>query len=92
VPESDPELVEEFGEALARVRRVRGMTQWDVALRSGLSPMSISHYERGRGGKRQYPSWPILQRLAAALWCEFRIAPDRWVVELCPTDTAPETK
>lgn len=40
--------MKKFGSRLKEMRELAGMTQADLAEDSGLSPMAISHFERGR--------------------------------------------
>lgn len=54
---------QEFGERLAKMRRLRGMTQIELAEASGTSQRAISHYETGMG----YPPAPQLAAIAKAL-------------------------
>jgi transcriptional regulator with XRE-family HTH domain len=51
---------------LRRVREARGLSQADLAARSGVSRWTISHLERGRGE----PHPQTTERLAEALGVE----------------------
>lgn len=53
----------EFGEALSRSRRQRGLTQAALARASGLSTATIGSYEEGR----RRPAASTVQRLASAM-------------------------
>ena len=58
---NDPPSI--FAERLRRARDARGLSQSDVAKRSGLEPSAVSHFETGR----RSPSFDNLKRLADAL-------------------------
>jgi putative transcriptional regulator len=51
---------------LREVRKARGLTQVQLAQRTGLDQATISRIERGRGGI----DYDVLDRLCAALDCE----------------------
>ena len=53
-----------FGDRLLVAREKRGMSQADLAAKTGLSPAVISHFERG---VRQFPSADTLVKLTDAL-------------------------
>lgn len=53
-----------------QVRTAAGLTQSELARRSGVPRTAINLYERGR----REPSVAVLERLAAAAGCEVRIA------------------
>jgi transcriptional regulator with XRE-family HTH domain len=52
-----------FGERLRQLRTDAGLTQQQLAERSGCHPMTIAKLERGV----QEPAWPLVQVLAKAL-------------------------
>ena len=52
-----------FSERLRRTREDKGLSQGDLAHKSGLQPSAISHFESGR----RSPSFDNLKRLADAL-------------------------
>lgn len=54
---------ESFGERLRRLRRAKGLTQEDLALKSGSSQRMLAYYETRDG----IPGAPVLLRLAQAL-------------------------
>lgn len=57
-------LVEKkISELLSEARQQRGLTQTDLAARTGLQPSAISHFETGK----RSPSFDNLRRLADAL-------------------------
>lgn len=62
MPEADP--AGEFGAVLRRHRRAAGLTQEELAERSGLSVRTIANMERGRTGR---PRRHSVHRLAEAL-------------------------
>src|SRR5262245_8117856 len=62
-----------FGAFLRRLRLAAGLTQEELAARSGLSPAAISALERGI---RQSPYPYTLEQLAAGL----ALSPDEWVL------------
>jgi transcriptional regulator with XRE-family HTH domain len=37
-----------FGHRLASIRQIRGLSQSDLAKRTGLKPSAVSHFETGR--------------------------------------------
>jgi transcriptional regulator with XRE-family HTH domain len=53
----------EFAEILRAVREDKGLSQSDLAAKTGLQPSAISHFEAGR----RSPSFDNLRRLADAL-------------------------
>jgi transcriptional regulator with XRE-family HTH domain len=53
----------EFAERLRKIREEKGLTQAELAQRSGLQPSAIAHFEAGR----RSPSLDNLRRLADAL-------------------------
>jgi transcriptional regulator with XRE-family HTH domain len=59
----------EFGDLLRRRRAVAGVTQEDLAGRTGLTPQAIGLLERG---KRRHPHAYTVQKLAEALELEAR--------------------
>lgn len=52
-----------FGERLRKVREDKGLSQSDLAHKTGFQPSAISHFESGR----RSPSFENLKRLADAL-------------------------
>lgn len=58
-----PEEVDVFVVRLKAAREIRKWNQTDLAVKAGLPPSSIAHFE---GGKRK-PSFDTLKRLANAL-------------------------
>jgi transcriptional regulator with XRE-family HTH domain len=57
-----------FGELLRKLREERGMSQGDLAERSGLKQTSISRWEKDAND----PPWTAVQKLAAALGVDCR--------------------
>lgn len=55
-----------FGARLRELREAAGLTQEDLAQRTGLQYQSIARYERGA----VEPTWPIVLKLANALGVE----------------------
>lgn len=53
----------EFAELLKAVREEKGLSQTELAAKTGLQPSAISHFESGR----RSPSFDNLRRLADAL-------------------------
>jgi transcriptional regulator with XRE-family HTH domain len=56
-------MAENFGERLRKVREDKGLSQAQLAEKSGLQPSAISHFELNR----RSPSFDNLKRLADAL-------------------------
>lgn len=52
-----------FQDRLRRARQIRGLQQGELALKAGLPPASISHFENGT----RKPSFDNLRRLSQAL-------------------------
>ena len=52
-----------FSEHLQQIRQSKGLSQTDLAQRTGLKPAAISHFETGR----RKPSFDNLNKLADAL-------------------------
>ncbi|MCW3056575.1 MAG: transcriptional regulator, family [Solirubrobacterales bacterium] len=59
------------GELIAQIRRTSGLTQADLARRSGLQSSVLSAYEHGR----RQPSVSALARIARAAGLELEISP-----------------
>ena len=59
------------GELLAQIRRTSGLTQAELARRSGLQPSVLSAYEHGH----RQPSVSALARIARAAGLELEISP-----------------
>jgi transcriptional regulator with XRE-family HTH domain len=53
-----------FGEEMRRLRRLRGITQKQMAAAIGVSPAYLSALEHGRRGM---PSWALLQKIIGYL-------------------------
>lgn len=45
------QTLQELGEAVATRRRLLGLKQGDVAAKAGVTPASLSRFERGRGAE-----------------------------------------
>lgn len=58
-----------LGRELARARQEAGLTQSELALKSGLAQAVVSNIERGTSN----PTMRTLERLADALGCELRV-------------------
>ncbi len=56
-------MAKEFQKRLKEVRELRGLSQADLATKTGLQPTAISHFETGG----RAPSFDNLRRLADAL-------------------------
>jgi transcriptional regulator with XRE-family HTH domain len=56
-------MPEQFSERLRGAREARGMSQSDLASKTGLQPAAISHFETGQ----RSPSFENLRKLADAL-------------------------
>jgi transcriptional regulator with XRE-family HTH domain len=56
-------MSENFGDRLRATRELRGLSQTDLAKRTGLQPSAVSHFETGN----RAPSFDNLKRLADAL-------------------------
>jgi transcriptional regulator with XRE-family HTH domain len=56
-------MLKEFAERLRSAREGRGMSQSELAQKSGLQPSAVSHFETGR----RSPSFDNLRKLADAL-------------------------
>lgn len=56
-------MAEEFAERLRMAREAKGLSQTELAERTGFQPSAISHFETGR----RSPSFDNLRRLADAL-------------------------
>ena len=60
---TDVALLEEIGRRVARSRIMRGMTQAELAARSGISRFAISRLENGAGGVRIENFFSVLRQL-----------------------------
>jgi tetratricopeptide (TPR) repeat protein/transcriptional regulator with XRE-family HTH domain len=94
---------EVFGTLLRQFRGARGMTQEELAARSGLSVDAISMLERGRRGIRRAPRTTTIEFLATALKLDAQqkkalleaagvlsaTTPAQPVVEVLPADALP---
>ena len=69
------------GETLRRLRELRGISQGELAWRSGRDQADVSRVEAGRG-----VCWRTLERLADALECDavFHLRPRRPLETLIP--------
>ena len=73
-----------LGLALTELREERGLTQREIAARTGIKQPMLARIERG-----QMPTLPTLRRIAHALQARVIIAPDTGiVVEALPADAA----
>lgn len=63
-----------IGEAILAARNYRGLSQHQLARKSGISRGSIAHWETGLHA----PSCAMLQRLAVALRCAFVVSSGGW--------------
>ena len=52
-----------FSDNLKKIREIKGLSQTELAKRSGLQPSAVSHFETGR----RAPSFDNLKRLADTL-------------------------
>ena len=52
-----------FADNLKKIREIKGLSQTELAKRSGLQPSTVSHFETGR----RAPSFDNLKRLADTL-------------------------
>lgn len=59
-----------FGALLRARRKALGLRSYELAVRAGLSPTTIIHYERSE--RLRLPPLAILRRLAAALELDVR--------------------
>ena len=57
------QTLQELGEAVAARRKLLGLKQGDVATQAGVTPESLSRFERGRGA--EFGSRKLLAVLAA---------------------------
>lgn len=60
---TDVALLAEIGRRIARSRIMRGMTQAELAARSGISRFAISRLENGAGGVRIENFFSVLRQL-----------------------------
>lgn len=56
-------MIKEFKDRLRRAREARGLSQLDLANKTGLQPAAVSHFETGQ----RSPSFENLKKLADAL-------------------------
>jgi transcriptional regulator with XRE-family HTH domain len=56
-------MLKEFKDRLRRAREARGLSQLDLANKTGLQPAAVSHFETGQ----RSPSFENLKKLADAL-------------------------
>ncbi|MBM4222380.1 MAG: helix-turn-helix transcriptional regulator [Gammaproteobacteria bacterium] len=54
---NDESLVEKLGRTISRRRKIKEMSQLELAQRSGTSPMTIQRVEKGRGGGVAFDSF-----------------------------------
>lgn len=77
-----------LGLALTELREKRGLTQRDIAARTGIKQPTLARIERG-----QMPILPTLRRIAQALNARVIIAPDEPIlVEALPLDASKPTR
>lgn len=58
--------MEPFGKKLKKVRETLGLTQTDLAIRTGLQPANISHFETGE----REPGLNNIVKLCKGLGCK----------------------
>ncbi len=63
---SEPDRRKAFGDRLRRLRQHRGLVQRKLAVKAGVTPETISHWERGHCYPRRYSIF----KLARALDCD----------------------
>ena len=59
------QTLQELGQAVAALRKLVGLRQGDVAAQAGVTPESLSRFERGRGA--EFGSRKLLAVLGAEL-------------------------
>lgn len=80
------DLVPGLGERIKAARSAAGLTQGQVAERSGVVPQSLSAFEQGR----HTPSVAVLMRLAGAIGVKTgELIPEAGEAEQAQTPTAP---
>lgn len=62
---------EQIGDALAKARKARGLTQAEIAKRAGTAQAVIARLENGRGGT---PSLDLLNRVSIAVGLELSVS------------------
>ena len=72
---TDVALLAEIGRRIARSRIIRGMTQAELAARSGISRFAISRLENGAGGVRIENFFSVLRQLDVLSRMETVLAP-----------------
>jgi transcriptional regulator with XRE-family HTH domain len=77
---------ETFTRQLVALREAAGLSQYELARRSGLTKQAISRLEQGNQG----PAWETVQRLALALGVDCRAFADP-ALQL-PADTEPKRR
>ena len=70
---STPTLAESVGAELARARREAGLTQIELAARSGVQQAAISRVERGVGN----PTLALVEALASCLGVRLKVTGEK---------------
>ena len=81
---TDVALLAEIGRRIARSRIMRGMTQAELATRSGISRFAISRLENGAGGVRIENFFSVLRQLDVLSRMETVLTP----IDLSPIQEA----